>query len=88
MLGSNFPISDYYRDNIVEAQTISRSGGWWTAMLVIADPRNGREFIALYKWQSTKGTWKTRNRFLIRKKDDLEAVLRLLREAAPRLDRP
>jgi hypothetical protein len=49
MLGQNFPISDYYRENIIDAVTISRSDGWWTAVLVIKEPKSDNPFIALYR---------------------------------------
>ena len=68
MLGNKFPVSDYYRENILDAYTISRGGNWWSALLVIADPKSGTPFLGLYRWQNSAGTWKTRNRFLIRKK--------------------
>lgn len=74
-LGKNFPISDYYRDNIVDARTISRSGNWWTALLVIRDPRSGRPFLGLYRWQNANGQWKTRSRFLIRRESDLQTIV-------------
>jgi len=34
--GQNFPISEYYQDGILDAETISRSGLWWTAALVVS----------------------------------------------------
>ena len=58
MLGKNFPVADYYKDNIIDAETISRSGSWWTAVLVIRDPRSGDPFISIYRWQKRKGEWK------------------------------
>ena len=52
-LGQNFPISDYYQNSIIDAETVSRSGGWWTAVILIADPRNQKPFITIYRWQKT-----------------------------------
>lgn len=75
MLGRNFPISDYYRDHIIDAHTLSRGGNWWTAVLVIADPRTGEPFLGLYRWQNKGGDWKTSSRFLIRKKSDLQSIV-------------
>jgi hypothetical protein len=74
MLGINFPISEYYKNHIIDAHTISRAGKWWTALLVISDPRDGRPFIGLYKWQNTDSGWKTRNRFLIKKTRELVSI--------------
>ena len=85
MLGKNFPISDYYRDNIVDAHTISRAGNWWTALLVIRDPRSGMPLLGLYRWQNTNGQWKTRNRFLIRRVSDLQTIVDCLQRFSEHL---
>lgn len=68
MLGQNFPISEYYREHIVDAETVSRRGRWWTAVLLIAHPKTGRRFIALYRWQLTESGWKVRKRFSLHSK--------------------
>jgi hypothetical protein len=66
MLGQNFPISEYYRPHIIDAVTIVRNGPWWSAVLLIADPKTKKPFIALYRWQRVAGNWKTRKRFTLR----------------------
>ncbi len=66
MLGQNFPISEYYRPYIIDAVTISRTGLWWTAVLLIEDPKTKKPFIALYRWQRVRDSWKTRKRFTLR----------------------
>lgn len=85
MLGRNFPITEYYRDHIMDAQTLSRGGNWWTAVLVIADPRSGKPFLGLYRWQNKGGEWKTRSRFLIRKKSDVQSIIGCLETLAGHL---
>ncbi len=85
MLGTNFPISEYYRDHIIDAYTLSRAGPWWTALLVIDDPRSGKPFIGLYRWQKSGGQWKTRYRFLIRKTSDLQTIADCLKNFAHHL---
>ena len=45
MFGKDFPISDYYKDHIVDAITIKRSGSWWSAVLLIDDPKSKKRFI-------------------------------------------
>ena len=40
MLGAElFPIGDYYRNNLLDAVTITRGGRWWSAVLLINDPK-------------------------------------------------
>ena len=36
---------------------------WWTAVLLIKDPRTGKPFVSLYRWESRQGEWKTRKSF-------------------------
>lgn len=80
MFGNNFPISDYYKDNILDAETISRSGGWWTAVLVIDDPKTKKPFVGFYRWRFSEDGWKTQSRFFLRKKADVISVRRKLEE--------
>ena len=85
MLGQNFPVSEYYRSHIIDAHAISRAGGWWTAILLISDPQTGKPFIGLYKWQSDGEKWKTRNKFLIRKRADAKTLIDLLEKYSNKL---
>ena len=50
----------------MDAVTVGRNGPWWTAILLIADPKTTKPFIALYRWQRVGGDWKTRKRFTLR----------------------
>ena len=81
-LGQNFPVSDYYQDQIIDAETISRAGGWWTAVLLIADPRTKKPFVSIYRWQQTEKGWKIRKQFSFRAKGQgkkaIEVVARFL----------
>ena len=86
MLGTNFPISDYYKKEIIDARTISRAGRWWSAALLITDPKNKKPMLRLYKWERTEGGWKTRQRFAIRKREDVLLVVDCLRSFADRLE--
>ncbi len=80
MLGDNFPTSDYYKGHIIDAETVTRSGGWWTAVLLISDPKTEKPFIALYRWQLTEKGWKSRKRFTLRRPKEIETVLKLVRQ--------
>ena len=73
--GLNFPVSDYYRDHIRDGLTLSRGGGWWTAAVLIEDPRSGRLFISCYTWQKLDDQWKTRKSFAIRSRNALDKLI-------------
>jgi hypothetical protein len=88
MLGQNFPISDYYRENIMDAVTISRSGGWWTAVLLIKDPQSNTPLISLYRWQQTEQGWKMRNRFHFRNKEQVSEILKVVQDFATKFNLP
>jgi hypothetical protein len=74
-LGQNFPISDYYKDQIIDAETISRAGGWWTAVLLIRDPKTEKPFLAVYRWQSDGETWKMRKSISFKSKKQVDDVI-------------
>lgn len=80
MLGQNFPLSDYYKGRVIDAETISRSGGWWTAVLLIDDPKSEKPFIALYRWQKKDGEWKTRKNFKLRGKRKIAKTIEAIRK--------
>lgn len=73
-LYNGFPITDYYKENIVDAVTIKRGGGWWTALLLIKDPKSEKLMVNFYKWQLTDNGWKIRSRFKINSKKDCESI--------------
>jgi len=83
MRGSElFPISEYYKNNIKDAYTIKRGGLWWTAALLIEDPRNNNNFIKIYKWQFDKksNTWKVRESIKINDKKGLNKIIKVFRK--------
>lgn len=61
----NYPVSDYYKEFIVDGVTINRSETWWTAMLVIKNPKSEKKFLNLYKWNKRNGEWKIAQSFKI-----------------------
>lgn len=79
-LGKNFPVAEYYRENILDARTIARSGTWWSALLVIKDPKTELPFVALYKWNKRDGEWKKATSFKINKQRDLSLIRESLTE--------
>jgi hypothetical protein len=83
--GQNFPVSDYYKPHIVDAETISRGGGWWTAVLVIRDPQTEKRFVAIYRWQSDGETWKTRKSISFKSKKQANTVIDVIKRFAAHL---
>ncbi|MDD5668812.1 MAG: hypothetical protein PHE58_02105 [Candidatus Omnitrophica bacterium] len=82
---TEYPISAHYREHIVDCETISKRGVWWTAVLLIKDPKSGKPFIGLYRWQSTKDGWKMRKRFTFRRKEEVENIFRCVEKFAQKL---
>ena len=86
MIGQNFPMSEYYRENILDARTLTNRGGWWSAVLLIKDPRTKKPFVSINRWQHTKNSWKLRSRIHIRSKKDLSLLLETLNEYVEKID--
>lgn len=85
MYGQDFPVSDFYKGHILDAETITRSGGWWTAVLLIEDPGNGIPFIGAYRWQLTKDGWKVRKTFSMKRKKEAAAFLSIVQKFSAKL---
>ena len=78
MGGQNFPVDEYLRPQIRNARTISRSGQWWTAVLVIEDPVARKPFLALYKWQKQNDGWQKKSSFRINSAKHLATIVESL----------
>lgn len=61
--GTNFPVSDYYKSRIVDGTTITRKGNWWTAVLLLRDPKKENLFVKIYTWENRGGEWKVAQSF-------------------------
>lgn len=77
-IGQNFPVSEYYKGRILDAETISRGGGWWTAVLLISDPKTEMPFVTIYRWQSEGETWKTRKSISLKSAEHIDRVIEVL----------
>lgn len=85
MYGQDFPVSDFYKGHILDAETLTRAGGWWTAVLLIEDPETKKPFIGAYRWQFTEDGWKVRKTFSMKRKKEAEAFLLVVRRFADKL---
>ena len=74
-LGQNFPVSEYYKGRIIDAETIARGGSWWTAVLVIKDPQTEKPYLGYYRWQWDGENWKTRKTITFKSKRQVEEIL-------------
>lgn len=80
-----FPVAAYYAPHVLGGVTLSNKGGWWTAVLLIEDPRTKTPFVSLYRWELDDGKWKNRKSFVIRDQGALDKVVTVLQEYKPRL---
>ena len=78
MSQEEFPVSKYYRRHVVDGITITEGGGWWSAALLIRDPKSRELFVGLYRWQASKDGWKTRGSFKLRAGDHVRRTVTAL----------
>lgn len=80
-----FPVADYYSDHVVDGVTLSRKGGWWSALLLIRDPKTQLPFLNLYRWEQVDGKWKNRKSFVIRDQKAVDTIIGALNQFRDRL---
>lgn len=80
-----FPVSEYYADHVLEGITLSNKGVWWSAVLLIRDPKTKLPFLALYRWERKDGTWRNRKSFVIRDQTGVAKVISALNELKVKL---
>lgn len=85
-LGQKFPISNYYLGHILDAETISRAGPWWTAVLLIEDPNTKKPFLSLYRWQKSESGWKIRKQVTFRTSEQVREIFAVVERLAKKLD--
>ena len=81
----DFPISDYYKGHILDGETLIRNGPWWTAILLMRDPKSKEPFIGVYRWQKTAEGWKVRKRFSFKTQEEIKKVVETLTKFSGRL---
>ena len=80
-----FPVAEYYADHVLDGVTLSRKGGWWSALLLIRDPKTHEPFLNLYRWEQVDGTWKNRKSFVIRDQKAVDTIISALNQFRGRL---
>jgi hypothetical protein len=78
----DYPVTDYYKNGVMDAQTISKVGQWWTALVLIEDPRSKKPFVSLYRWQKGDSGWKVRKQFKFNSKKESKKIIQILIEMA------
>ena len=66
----DFPVAPYLRGQIRDTLTLTRTGSWWSAALLIEDPRSRKRYVAFYRWQLRDGAWKRVSKLICRTKTD------------------
>jgi len=82
----DFPVTQYYKGHIRGGETLTHTGAWWTAILLIEDPKTKKPFIGLYRWQKTKSGWKTRKRFSFKRVTEVKQALSIIQNLATGLE--
>ena len=70
----DFPVADYLRRQIKDALTLTRAGKWWSAALLIEDPKSQKRYVAVYRWQLKDGDWKRVSKFTFHSKADADTM--------------
>jgi len=82
-----FPVSKYYDNCILEGETLQKVGVWWSAVLFMKDPKSGKRFVALYRWQKSKeGDWKVRKRYSFNSAKDLKQAMGLFQHFLTKME--
>lgn len=82
----DFPVSDYYKERILDGMTINRVGPWWSAILLMRDPKNQKKFLTFYLWKKQGREWKNQKRFNCRSQKDAERIIEILTLLSKELD--
>ena len=83
----DFPVTDFYKGHILDGQTLSRTGVWWTAILLIEEPKTKKPFIGLYRWQKTQAGWKVRKRFSFHRVKEVSQVIEIIQKFSLKLEK-
>ena len=70
------PISEKIR--VIRYMNIFRSDRWWAACVLIES--FGRRQVALYLWHNRGGSWKRRQKFVFRSRQEWESVKAMVDE--------
>ena len=81
----DFPVDEYLRGQIRDGRTLTRKGSWWSAVLLMEDPRSGKPYVAMYRWHRKDGQWKRASKFTCRTSRDVDTLRDFLAEQRDKL---
>ena len=82
---SLFPVTAYYKSRILDAVTIRKGGSWWSAVLLINEPKSEKNIIMFYKWQKIGEDWKLRSKFKISDKVGADKFIDAIKQFSEKL---
>lgn len=74
----DFPVSDYLDGQIRKARTLSRTGRWWSAILLMEEKKGDGNYIAMYRWKREDDRWKRSKKFTCRSREDADVICEFL----------
>ena len=77
---SEFPVIGRLEEHVVAGRTLRNSNGWWTAILVVKDPKTAKNELIFYRWDKKGDRWRERKTFPIHDRQGIESAIDVLTE--------
>gem|GEM_PF-1135619 len=68
--GEKVPVHESLK--VLDSITISKSSGWWSAVVLVEN--YGRKNISIYLWRNQEGAWKRVHKFEVNRKNEWEKI--------------
>ncbi len=72
------PPIDYY--DILKYETLSYSGGWWSVVVLLRDPKTGKKSLALYKYKKVNDGFRKQTSYKLNNLKQSEKLIQLLND--------
>ena len=82
---SEFPVTGVLQSHVVTGRTLRKSNGWWTAILLVNDPKTSRSQLIFYRWDWKGDRWRERKSFPIHDRQCVDLAINVLTELKARL---
>ena len=70
----SLPVSEVLK--VIESTEIYKSDKWWSAVVLLE--AFGKKQIAVYVWNKKNGSWKRRQKFVVKNKTDWERTKNII----------
>ena len=77
---SEFPVTGVLKSHVVTGRTLRKSNGWWTAILLVNDPKTSRSQLIFYRCDWKGDRWRERKTFPIHDRQGIETAIDVLTE--------